>query len=36
VFRILGLAAASTIGELVTATVGAVLLLAVVSALKKA
>jgi len=36
VFRMLGLAAQGAIGELVTATVGAVLLLAVVSAIKKA
>jgi len=36
VFRLLGLAAQGAVGELVTATVGAVLLLAVVSAIKKA
>ena len=36
VCRLLGLAAQGAIGELVTATVGAVLLLAVVSAIKKA
>jgi uncharacterized membrane protein YeaQ/YmgE (transglycosylase-associated protein family) len=36
VFRLLGLAAQGAIGELVTATAGAVLLLAVVSAIKKA
>ena len=36
VFRMIGLAAEGAIGELVTATAGAVLLLAVVSAIKKA
>ena len=36
VFRLLGLAAHGAVGELVTATVGAVLLLAIVSAIKKA
>ena len=36
VFRLLGLAAQGAVGELVTATAGAVLLLAVVSAIKKA
>ncbi|MDI9244012.1 GlsB/YeaQ/YmgE family stress response membrane protein [Marinobacter sp. CHS3-4] len=36
VFRLLGLAAQGAVGELVTATVGAVLLLAIVSAIKKA
>ncbi|MDX1800568.1 MAG: GlsB/YeaQ/YmgE family stress response membrane protein [Marinobacter sp.] len=36
VFRLLGLAAMGTVGQLVTATVGAVLLLAIVGALKKA
>tara|TARA_R110002110_G_scaffold402557_2_gene619934 strand:- start:1603 stop:1845 length:243 start_codon:yes stop_codon:yes gene_type:complete len=35
VFRLLGLAAQGTIGELVTATVGAVLLLAIVSQIRK-
>ncbi len=36
VVRLLGLAAQGAVGELVTATVGAVLLLAIVSAIKKA
>ena len=36
VFRLLGLVAQGAVGELVTATVGAVLLLAIVSAIKKA
>ncbi|MFP3976971.1 MULTISPECIES: GlsB/YeaQ/YmgE family stress response membrane protein [Marinobacter] len=35
VFRLLGLAAQGAIGELVTATVGAVLLLAIVSQIRK-
>ncbi|MBW4934773.1 GlsB/YeaQ/YmgE family stress response membrane protein [Marinobacter sp. F4206] len=35
VFRLLGLMAQGAVGELVTATVGAVLLLAIVSAIKK-
>ena len=36
VFRLLGLAAQGAVGELVTATAGAVLLLVIVSAIKKA
>lgn len=36
VFRLLGLAAQGAVGELVTATAGAVLLLFIVSAIKKA
>jgi uncharacterized membrane protein YeaQ/YmgE (transglycosylase-associated protein family) len=36
VFRLLGLAAQGAVGELVTATAGAVLLLVIVSAVKKA
>ena len=35
VFRLLGLAAQGAVGELVTATVGAILLLAIVSKIKK-
>ncbi|AOY89646.1 transglycosylase [Marinobacter salinus] len=36
VFRLLGLMAHGAVGELVTATFGAILLLAIVSAIKKA